>query len=296
MNTSQRTLGSDRSMWAWQLVRLPKQLISPIALALVLATLLTPSVSADNSSASSAFGVSVSVEFEPFLGAEARVAHGPRPTVFNDDSTSYSNETTVASSNSSLPVIGDIHSTDLIHVAVDGESRSHANASTRVDNASVSVVGNLPLVTLSADIIEANARISGICGSGLNLALGSRIVNGTLSGTMIPDLTIDADVAANTVLLDQAGIRIVANEQLANGNGTLRQSASVNAIHVTLSNVELAGLGVLNGEIIIAHSAAEMLCDPVAPDTADLSLAIVDSPDPSFEGQTLRYTLTISNP
>jgi hypothetical protein len=64
------------------------------------------------------------------------------------------------------------------------------------------------------------------------------------------------------VLLDSQllGIKIVLNEQIVTGDGVNTRGLTVNAIHIYLTDVEIAGIGIVTGDIIIAQSKAQRHC------------------------------------
>jgi hypothetical protein len=54
--------------------------------------------------------------------------------------------------------------------------------------------------------------------------------------------------------------KIVLNEQVVTGDGATKLSLTVNTIHICLVNVNIAGIGVLSGDIVIAQSKAQRNC------------------------------------
>ena len=111
------------------------------------------------------------------------------------------------------------------------------------------------ILDLNAGVIESEAAVSGDYGS--LLATGSSILTDVDLSVLGAEVLIDANAAPNTVLFDALGIRIVLNEQIVGGNGIDDRTMEVNAIRISFDNVA-AGLGLLNGDIRIAHSYAEM--------------------------------------
>ena len=65
----------------------------------------------------------------------------------------------------------------------------------------------------------------------------------------------------------------------------------MNAIHISFDDAPL-NIGLINGDIIISQSHAQLAC---VPGKADLSLTKTASPDPVKVGEDLTYTLTVTN-
>jgi len=124
----------------------------------------------------------------------------------------------------------------------------------RVDGLGASVLLS-SVLGLDASMIQSNASITGDYGS-LNMYGSSNLADVTLS-ILGATLDVDANAAANTVLFDSLGIRVVLNEQIFGGDGIETAQLEVNAIHISFNDVA-AGLGLLNGDIRIGHSFASM--------------------------------------
>lgn len=111
------------------------------------------------------------------------------------------------------------------------------------------------ILNLSAGVIEADSAVTGDYGS--LAANGSSILTDVDLSILGTTLTVDANAAPNTVLFDALGIQVVLNEQIIGGNGIDGRSLEVNAIRISFDDVA-AGLGLLNGDIKIAHAYSEM--------------------------------------
>ena len=97
--------------------------------------------------------------------------------------------------------------------------------------------------------------------------LGSSDIEGlTVTGLALGGITINgsayAHAAPNTVLLNLAGLEIILNQQIPSGDGISSAGMETNAIVVEFTNFAL-GAGLLNGDIIVAHSAANITGAPV---------------------------------
>lgn len=259
--------------------------------------------SAQDLSRSASFGTYTSIDVLPLLGAGTSVEEGPIPFAEGEAPPAYTQNRQVLSSGTSVGLLGDIVSTGEINARVDGIEQELARGEVSIDGLELSIVGKLPLVTLTAGTIDSLAEVSGPCSSGLDTALSARFENAVLDGSLVPRTVIPLNPAPNTVLLDLAGIRIVLNEQAEQGDAAMMSQGRVNAIHVYLNNVSLSGLGVLNGEIIVGHALARMECDedggggggPDGGAAANLAMSLTDSPDPAFEGSLVYYQATVDN-
>ncbi len=138
-----------------------------------------------------------------------------------------------------------------------------------------------PVVSLTdiirADVIESNASVSGEYGawtaSGFTrivdlFVFGKAIVLSDLvdaSGNAVVDA--EGYIAPNTRIdlsvLGLANLTLTLNEQILGGNGTSRRSLEVNAIDLDINGHSLLS-GVVNGEVIIGHSYAELWGEPNA--------------------------------
>ena len=139
-----------------------------------------------------------------------------------------------------------------------GVGTRFADADSLVDDLAITLVpsalGGPPLLSVAADTIGSDSIVNGDFG-GLS-AVGSMVLEDlsiAVSGTA---LNIPINPSPNTVLWDAAGLRIVLNEQ---SSSVLAGSASIstNALHIELDDVLTTG-GLLSGEIIVAHSDAQM--------------------------------------
>lgn len=124
------------------------------------------------------------------------------------------------------------------------------------------------ILSLSAAVIESDASITGDYGA-LN-GIGSSVLTDVNLSVLGASIAVDASAAPNTVIFDTLGIRVVLNEQIHSGNGIDHRSVEVNAIRITFDDV-VAGLGLLNGDIRIAHAAAEMGAIVPAPSAAAMA-------------------------
>lgn len=195
------------------------------------------------------------------------LAAGTAPTPFSELETALSAQATIGGLASlSTGVLTGTASSN-----VDGSAGARtADASGTVDGLNLSVVFGTVL-SMSATTIGSNAQVNGDYGA-LSGA-GSSILEDLDLTVLGSALTVDANAAANTVLFDALGIRIVLNEQIVGGDGVSGRSMEVNAIRITFDDVA-AGLGLLNGDIRIGHSFASMNAIVPAPATGGLAAAV----------------------
>jgi hypothetical protein len=211
---------------------------------------------------STAFGESVAANVLPFAGNGVVIGSGPLPAASGTAPPPYSDTDSVSTVTVSSVLTGQILQTGAMTVnassTVPGGNNVHADAT--VNNVDVDVVSALvsALLTLDATVVQSTADINGPCGA--LVATGTTTLTSATGTVLGVPLNISNSPPPNTVLVDTAGIRVVLNEQVQSGDGVTSLSLTVNAIHITFTNVVLTGIGVLNGDIIIASSHAERVC------------------------------------
>jgi len=154
---------------------------------------------------------------------------------------------------------------------VDGSGGSRsATADASVENLDLGAgTGILNLLTastlhLTADNISSNASVTGDAGSfstagssvlldNAVLAIGGVSILGAGVGVGV---TLDSNPAPNTVLLDTGLISVTLNRQIENCMAG-SCSISVDAIAIEFSDFVFGG-GVINGDVVIAHSEASL--------------------------------------
>jgi hypothetical protein len=140
-----------------------------------------------------------------------------------------------------------------------------ASSGSLVDDLDIAVIpGTIgpDLLSVTADTIGSGSIVTGDHGS--MTPLGDMILENLAISVSGNALNIPIAPAPNTVLFDALGIRIVLNEQFST---SILGSASqvTNAIHIEIDDVLSLG-GLVSGDIIIAHSDAQM--NSVVPEPA----------------------------
>ena len=208
--------------------------------------------------ASSSYGESVSLAITPLLlGVNGSITSGPTPTAAGTAPAAYSDANSLLSL-----TISNLISTGLLNATassnVDGSAGAKfASADASVDQLGLSILGALGI---GAGVIESSADVMGDYGA--LSANGATVITG-LSLNSIPILNLST--TPDFVLLNALGITVTLNEQVESGDGIGSAGMAVNAIHITLNNVPyLWNLqpSLLNGDIIIAHSQAELYAGP----------------------------------
>lgn len=240
-----------------------------------------------------AYGEQISLKLQTLL-ATVQASSGPLSTVSGENSP-FNKDASALSLNVGLGPFGTVLHTGLLLSHTDSSSPSQVSSNATVHDLGISLVPVAPLLTLHADEVRSSAVIGGTCGSALTATGSTTLVNAGTGGTLGLGLHIGAAVAPNTVLLDLLGIRVVLNEQIVGGDGVTSRSLSVNAIHISVQNTLLSPLGRLMGDIVIAHSDAQVVCAPPPAPQADLGVTLAATPNPVTVGQTLTYTLNVSN-
>jgi hypothetical protein len=146
-----------------------------------------------------------------------------------------------------------------------GLGNRFASSGSLVDDLDIAVIpGTIgpDLLSVTADTIGSGSIVTGDHGS--MTPLGDMILENLAISVSGNALNIPIAPAPNTVLFDALGIRIVLNEQFST---SILGSASqvTNAIHIEIDDVLSLG-GLVSGDIIIAHSDAQM--NSVVPEPA----------------------------
>lgn len=261
--------------------------------ALMLGFFGTTSAQATSTANSSAFGESVNVTLLPIVGGGIPVQSGPLPTVSGSAPPPFAKTATVASATLQvpLPLVGQLFlATDVLTVnaSADVPNVNNASADATVNSTGLTLGLLGALLSVDAEIIQSTADISGACGA-LKATGTTTIVGGAIGGLVAKSILLNP--APNTVLLNQLGIKVVANEQIPTGDANNR-ALTVNAIHISFTNTSLLGIGVLSGDIILSQSKAALKC---APPAADLVLTKTGSPDLVIVGDLLTYTVKATN-
>lgn len=245
---------------------------------------------------SSAYGVFAELDLLPLIGPVVGIDLGPVAPSSGSAPPDYSDSDSVLSASLSSGLTGSILSTGLLSTdAISDIANDTTSSSATVDGLNLSVVGLLPLLTIGADTVVTTAEVSGSCSEGNLTATGTTTIeNAGAGGTLGLGLTIDSNPTPNFELINLLGIRVVLNEQIVTGDGVNSRGITVNAIHVDLTNTVLSLIGALSGDIVIAQSQAEVVCNEVA-GSSDLSMVKTSTPNPVQVNSTLTYTLTVTN-
>jgi uncharacterized repeat protein (TIGR01451 family) len=271
--------------------------IGTILMAFLVAMLMTgPAWATDPTSAtSSAYGEQVQLSLLPLLGKTLTASSGPSPTATGSAPPSYNQQGTLANANVAGPTgVGTFLTTGVITVAADSQvpAADQVHGRAEVNNAALSAVG---LLSLGAGEISSDASITGTCGTSLTPAGVTQITGATLGGLVGAHASIDPSPAANSVVVNLLGVKIIANEQVISGDGINNESISVNALHITLDNSVLSLVGALTGDVVIGHSQASLVCGSAAPVSADLSVTVTPNTPVGTIGVDFRYNITVSN-
>ncbi|HEY0782266.1 MAG TPA: DUF11 domain-containing protein, partial [Thermoanaerobaculia bacterium] len=236
----------------------------------------------------------VTVSVLPLLGSPVRVTSGPLPAVAGTAPAPYDLANQLASVTIAAPSLGTLVSTKLlaVHAASPAPASEQAAADATVDDLDVRLAGLVPLLTVKALTLHSEARLSGPCTGGAPaIAGGANLTNVRLGGTLGLGLTVAADPAPNTVLLNLAGVRVVLNEQIVTQSGDTH-TLTVNALHVSIQELPASGLGLLTSDVVIAQSKASLACG--AP-PADLAVTATADASEVNAGSLLTYTLDVTN-
>jgi len=226
-------------------------------LALVLFMVLFASAArAQGLASTSGFGESVLLDLMPLGGgAPIDISSGPLPMVAGIAPPTADLAASLGSVKVPVSTYGNVIETGLLHV--DGLSQMPF-AFTSVSDALASqviikLIGPTSFLVVKADVASSQSLVA--CGSGANpTATGTvGLTNGKING-----VAFDPNPAPNTVLINQPGLRVVANEQILTVNH-FSTDLVVNAIHVYVSNLPVDNVGTLTADLVVAQSHARML-------------------------------------
>lgn len=261
---------------------------------IALAAVLAAAPATASVASSSAYSLLVSLDVTPVgfplasvnIGPVAQ-ASGAAPPAYSDNATLATFAAT-ATLVSSLPLNADLTAaTGLLVNNASGNAASpafaHGDSTTNrlaIDAVAVPLIGPMvDLASIGATTITSTADVAGSYGA-LTRTGTSNIEGLSIAGLLGADLVslgLDVGAAAgaapNTVLLNALGVRIVANEQLLRGDLIGSAGITTNALHFTFSAFDALGVGLLNGDIVIGHSVADISVDRIAtPEPAMLGL------------------------
>lgn len=216
---------------------------------------------------SSAHGVDVNLRVAGVVRADV----GPIGSVSGSAGPAYAQSNTVATVNQSATLLALplVNVRERLSTGVINTSASSAFPAVATGAASASVNGlglglDLRVAGIPTTLLSIGARTIGSsttidATTGLS-AVGQTVIEGlTLSGTALAGLSIDlaafANPAANSVLVNALGLKIVFNEQIRTGDGMSSLDLTTNAIRVSFDNFLLSG-ALLTGDVVIAQSRA----------------------------------------
>ena len=246
------------------MARMSMSALVPLALGVVLEN-AAPAMG-QTSANSSAYGAFADLTLDLLGGGSASIGVGPISTAAGSGVVAYMDSDSVASAMLSDAATGQILSTGALMVNASSTvpSPEQADADATVSAVQLDIVGlqllAARLLHLSADTVASTAEVTGDCAGGAPAATGTTTLTNPSASSLGSALMISASPSANDILLSTAGITVTLNEQIVTGNGTTSRGITVNAIHISLSNAGLSGIGALSGDIIIGQSQAELLC------------------------------------
>jgi len=212
---------------------------------------------------SSAFGESISLQVLPLLGSPIQVTSGPLPAVSGSAPLAYDLTRQLASVQVSVSPLGTLFQTGLLQVdaASPYPSSNVALADATVAAVRLRVGSVLPL-DLGADAITSRALLTCVCVFTVpQVNASTSLANASLSGPLGINLGLSAHPAPNSVVVDDPGIRVVLNEQILTMNPDSDfAELTVNAVHISLNALPIAGLGLVTGEVVLAQSHASLTC------------------------------------
>jgi len=237
----------------------------------VLCLALTTTPLAAQTVSSSAYGARA----ELGVGSIIDVGIGPVAQSSGSGAAGYSDTASVLTLNESLAlgnVLGTVFAQSLDSGVMTSSATSDypntqsATASAQIVDLSASLTSKilflpeLSLTGFGADVVQSTSTVSAV--GGMLSAVGNTTIAGlTLGGLNLGGLLIDTSLfvnpAANTVLVNLLGLKIVLNEQIITGDGISSLGIETNAIRATFNDFLLGGR-LLNGDLVFAHSQASI--------------------------------------
>lgn len=274
----------------------PTALPTILKIALILLAFVAGSRAAwaEPGGAARAYGEKVNVSLKPLLGLKLQVSSGPLPVSEGVLQPAFLGDSSLASASVSLGPAGELLRTGLLVNRVTGAEEGQVSARSTVDQLRVSLGS---LLTLRADAVGSRAEIRGSCGEPLIPVGSSSLTRGGTGGLLGLGLSLPLSVPPNTVLVNLLGVKVVLNEQTLEGDGLTSLSLAVNAVHVSLQNSLLAGIGGLSGDVVVAHSEVSRQCDiaEVPGLEADLELDVRSEGSRVEEGSALTLELRVTS-
>lgn len=254
------------------------------SIAYVAAALAVSPASAGTAS-SAAYSLLVGLQVTPVGFPLATVNIGPVALANGTAPPAYASNATVVTSNATANLITspalDANLTAATGLLINNASGStnapafaHADSTTNalaIDAVATPLVGlSTDLASLGAQTITSSADVAGSFGA-LTRKGTSNIEGLTLTGLLGADLAtlglnlgLAANAAPNTVLLSAPGVFAIANEQVLRGNLSSSAGITVNALRISFTTFDALGVGLLNGEIIVGQSVADLSVDRIA--------------------------------
>lgn len=154
---------------------------------------------------------------------------------------------------------------------VDGTAGPRqATATGGVDGTSLSLVPNAPpilpsVLTLSATTLSSTSTVSG--DYGVLVPTGSSTIVGLTVSVLGANITIPGTIGPNTGIAIGlvVGLSIILNEQIVTTVGSGQTKIETNAVAIRLNGLNVAGLGLVSGEILLGHSEAFMQAQAAPP-------------------------------
>ena len=218
---------------------------------------------------SSSYGEWVNLTVDPLIGPDVTVTSGPVPTSAGTAPAPYNDPDNLASvsvGGSGISMLTGLLTTNASSDIDGTPGYRYASADASVANLSLGVTSFLgDLLGLKVGLIQSSATIGGDYGA--LTAVGTTTLADVFLSVPL-GLPLDARPAPNThvagALLQPLGVSLILNEQILSGDGLTSRGLEVNAIHLAFTGFVL-GLNVLNGDVIIGHSEAQVSAVPAPP-------------------------------
>jgi len=205
--------------------------------------------SAAGSGSGSAYALSTSLAATPLLGLQATLTLGPSPSGVSGTAPADFNQSGAVVSLAGNVLLG---SAAVSANTLSASTRS-ALASEAVNSAAAVQTLNIALTLLGLQAQAVTTTAQATCRNGLVALAGTMGIAGAQTSGLLAGISIAANPAANTVLLNTSAVKVTINEQIVTATGI-----TVNAIHIKLTTALVSGLGLLTGDIVVSQSSASI--------------------------------------
>ncbi len=213
----------------------------------------------------------------------------PIPEALAEPGSAYSRESEMVDLAIGSEETGQLLSVNWARSSVFGARGENASSIAEAELSELQLSSLGAIIAVASDSAASRATVQGTCCTSLTATGATTLADTVLECLLLQgQVELPVDPGPNTVVVDGAGIRIVVNEQILRGDAVGELELVVNAIHISLDEAVLDGLGIVSGEIVIGRSTAGLTCESrlrtPCEDAADCLDRQACVPDPEMSG------------